>query len=358
MPLGCGADGPDDAEHVSDVGSIRLALIGYGSSGAVYRLSNAWFDIQGPTDRSVQADGEATVLTELLPVGSYLVTLEPGWVLGRWTGVDYQPVPAGLKSPNPLSVAIHNGSTSTIAFEFRTQDDVVSVGEGTLDILVGVDDTTPLREATAVACSNGHDDDTDRLVDCDDPDCQAQPFCAPSGLVIEGFEDGDFIDFPPYARSLLPFIGPWVTQSDGTIPQVELVSTAGPASPTALGVFSPAVPSAWGAGAMLSFDRYPANMSGFQGIRFNVRSQASPVRFEAGTLLTVPGGYCSTCFDSHGMDLPVGSGWVAVELRWSDLTQQGWGTPAPFEPWSIVNLSWRTPAGQPVGLEIDDVELF
>ncbi|WP_438019779.1 hypothetical protein WMF18_12250 [Sorangium sp. So ce315] len=431
IPVGCGAEAPDGAEQASDIGSISLALVGTSATGATYRLSYAWFGIHGPTSRFVHGGGDMTAITEVLPVGRYDVYLEPGWILERWTGSGYQHVPAALTSANPTPVFINEGATSTVMFQFRADGDVVSVGQGTLDILIGVDDTTPLREDNDVVCSNGYDDDGDGLADCSDPDCQWQPFCSPwredndvacsngydddgdgladcsdpdcqwlpfcspwredndvacsngydddgdgladcsdpdcqwlpfcatSSLLIEGFEDGDFVAHPPYATSFPPFTGPWLTSIDEGMSMIDMLPVGGPGTGTALEVFSPEVPAARGAGVALSFDARPVDMSWLRGIRFKIRSDAFPVRFEIGTLLTMPeGGFCSECLDHHGVDIWVGPEWSTVELRWGDLVQQGWGTPAPFEPWAVMNLTWRTPAGQPVVIALDDVEVF
>ncbi|WP_437766435.1 hypothetical protein WMF27_24560 [Sorangium sp. So ce281] len=502
IPVGCTADAPDDAEQESEVGSLSLALVGNSSSGATYRLSQAWFDIYGPTARTIYGGGDTPALTEVLPVGHYDVMLQPGWVLERWTGGGYLPISASLTSVNPTWVDIGEGATSTVAFQFRADGDVISVGHGRIDIVIGVDDTpqyentyvacsngydddldgradcadpecqgqpfcvppredtewacsngydddgdgladcadpecqwmplcSPWREDTDVACSNGYDDDGDGLADCADPECQWMPYCMPvredtdwtcsngadddgdgfvdcsdadcqsqpycmswredtdwacsngsdddadgltdcadpdcvwlsvcamPGLVIEDFEDGDFLLSAPYARSAPPFTGPWVTYDDGTVPPVDLLPAPGPFSSRALAARSPGVPSASGAGVALSFEMWPVDVSPFQGIRFHIRGQGTQVRFDVGTLLTTPeGGLCSACYDSHGIDLWVGPEWVTVELRWWDLMQQGWGTLVPFEPWSVMNLNWRTPVGQPLGIEIDDVQLF
>ncbi|XXX76425.1 hypothetical protein WMF30_53135 [Sorangium sp. So ce134] len=358
-PVGCGPEAPGDAEQASDVGSISLALTANGSSGALYRLSNAWFQLSGPANRQVGGDDDAAEITEVLPVGRYDVRLEPGWVLERWTGDDYVPVEAGLTSPNPLSISVTRASMSTVVFSFWVTGDDVSFDQGTLGIDVAIDDATPAREATLDACTNRTDDDHDRLVDCDDPDCQAHPFCASPTPVIEDFEDGDFDGALPRARSSLPFIGPWSAYSDGTIPSIELSPVAGPASPTALGVSAPAVPSATGAGVALTFDVWPADASAFEGIRFKIRSEAPPVRFEVGTFYAA-GNDCGVYCDRHGVDLSPGPAWATVEVRWSELTQQGsWGgVQLPFEPATLIDLRWHTPAGQPVSFEIDDIELF
>ncbi|XXX77457.1 hypothetical protein WMF30_01610 [Sorangium sp. So ce134] len=538
IPVGCTADAPDDVEQASEVGSLSLALVGGSSSGATYRLSRARFDIYGPTTRIIYGDGDMPVLTEVLPVGGYDVLLQPGWILERWTGGGYQPVQASLASGNPVPVFIGEGTTSTVVFQFRADGDVISVGNGRLDVVIDVDDAplredtdvacsngydddgdgyadcadpecqwqpfcapwredtdvacsngydddgdgyadcadpecqwqpfcapwredtdvacsngydddgdgladcadpecqwqpfcapwredtdaacsngydddgdgyadcadpecqwqpfciwwpedndvacsngydddgdgltdcadsectwqsvcAPLREDTDVACSNGYDDDGDGLADCADPECQWQPFCPTPGVVIEDFEDGDFISSAPYAGSFPPFTGPWSAYNDGTAPPVAVFPVPGAVSATALGAYSSGVPSASGGGVSLSFDTWPVDVSAFQGIRFNIRTQGTPVRFEVGTLLTMPeGGVCSACFDSHGAEFWTDPGWVTVELHWSWLVQQGWGTPVPFEPWSVMNLNWRTPAGQPVSIEIDDVQLF
>ncbi|WP_437498619.1 hypothetical protein [Sorangium sp. So ce1099] len=357
VPVGCGPEAPGDAEQASDGGSISLALVAGGSSGAVYRLSNAWFELSGPTHRRLHGDGDATEITEVLPVGRYDVMLEPGWVLERWSGAGYVPVEAGLTSPNPLSIVVRQSLLSTAVFTFWVTDDVVSFDQGTLGVVVAVDDVTPAREDAADACNNRVDEDVDGLVDCADPDCQVQPFCTSTTPLIDDFEDGDFADALPRANSFLPFIGPWATYSDGTIPWIEMFPVAGPASPTALGISSPAVPSGSGAGVALTLDVWPADASAFEGIRFKIRSQASPVRFEVG-MFPIVGNGCSPC-DRHGVDLSPGPEWATVEVRWSELEQEGWsGGSWPFEPWSIVDLRWHTPAGQPVGFEIDDVELF
>lgn len=358
MPAGCVADAPDDAEQASDVGSLRLALTGTSASGATYRLSNAWFDVYGPTARSLYTSDDSPVLTEVLPAGAYDVTLHPGWLLERRTESGYQRVTAVLTSPNPASVLIGEGATSTVVFQFQADGDVVSVGEGTLDILIGIDETTGPREDTAAACGNGLDDDADGLADCADPECQQQPSCAPSGFIIESFEDGDFHGAVPYASSSPPFTGSWGVFSDMTVPFVEELPVPGRDSPTALGLHSPAIPSDWGAGVLLYFDAGPVDMSGFQGVRFSIRSRSTPVRFEVGTRNTIPGGLeCMNCLDNHGVDL-VAPEWVTVEVPWSALYQQGSGAPAPFDPWAVVGLIWRTPAGQPAHLEIDDIGLF
>lgn len=47
-----------------------------------------------------------------------------------------------------------------------------------------------------------------------------------------------------------------------------------------------------------------------------------------------------------------------MELRWWALVQQGWGTPTPLEPWAVMKLTWRAPAGEPVVIANDDVEVL
>ncbi|WP_437931179.1 hypothetical protein WMF37_18780 [Sorangium sp. So ce291] len=119
------------------------------------------------------------MITEVLPVGRYDVYLEQYWVLERWSGAGYQPVQAVLTSPNPLQVFINEGMTSTVVFQFRADGDIISVGQGSLDIVIGIDDTAAPREDTDAACSNGYDDDGDGLADCADPECQWLSWCVP-----------------------------------------------------------------------------------------------------------------------------------------------------------------------------------
>ncbi|WP_437736805.1 hypothetical protein [Sorangium sp. So ce1335] len=220
IPVGCGAEAPESAEQAPDVGSISLSLVGTSATGETYRLSRAWFELHGPTSRIVHGDGDMTALTEVLPVGRYDVYLQPGWILERWTGSGYQYLPATLTSANPTPVFINEGATSTVMFLFRADGDVVSVGQGTLDILIGVDDTA-LREDNDVACSNGRDDDGDGYADCSDPECQWQPFCAPwtedNDVACSNGRDDDgdgYTDCSDPECQWQPFCAPWPENDD------------------------------------------------------------------------------------------------------------------------------------------------
>ncbi|WP_437670726.1 hypothetical protein [Sorangium sp. So ce131] len=223
MQVGCGAEAPDDVEQASEVGSISLALVGTSATGATYRLSNAWFDIYGPTNRLVYGSTETPVITEVLPVGRYDVYLEQHWTLERWIGASYQPVQAVLTSPNPQPVFINEGATATVVFQFRADGDIITVGQGSLDIAIGVDDTAAPREDNDAACSNGYDDDGDGLADCADPECQWMPWCVPwrednDAACSNGYDDdGDGLaDCADPECQWMPWCVTWREDNDAT----------------------------------------------------------------------------------------------------------------------------------------------
>jgi hypothetical protein len=116
--------------------------------------------------------------------------------------------------------------------------------------------------------------------------------------------------------------------------------------------------------------------SNFNGIKFYYKcpskDQALKRRFCLGTAPTLPasaGGNCSSnCFDHFGAVLNPSEDWVAYNLKFTDLSREGWG--APVTPPDLVdhlkefiNLTWNNSANNTAGsygidFWVDDVEFF
>lgn len=110
----------------------------------------------------------------------------------------------------------------------------------------------------------------------------------------------------------------------------------------------------------------PYDVSGYQGIRFYVRSGSqSPyttrdLRFNMPTVATNAGGGCSMCNDHFGVDITLSSQWQEVEVRFSQLGQEGWGVPDLNTPnlKQVTAIQFYFVDGVSFDLWVDDIELF
>jgi hypothetical protein len=116
--------------------------------------------------------------------------------------------------------------------------------------------------------------------------------------------------------------------------------------------------------------------SNFTGIKFyykcSSKDQALKRRLALGTAPTLPasaGGNCAAnCFDHFGTALHSSEDWAVYNLKFTDLTREGWG--APVTPPDLVdhlkefiNISWNNSANNtagsyPIDFWVDDVEFF
>lgn len=139
---GAGDQGSDEA-HEGNVGTVALSLTGQ-ANGKTYRLRHATFDVTGPTTTTLdsETDPNGTILAATLATGGYSITLQDGWSLERLDPMGAQTVSAQLGSPNPQSFMIGSGSTARVAFQFVTDGTIVNIGTGTLEVSIGVTDTS------------------------------------------------------------------------------------------------------------------------------------------------------------------------------------------------------------------------
>jgi hypothetical protein len=135
LAAGCATDSP--AEPAT--GQLVFPLLQAGTDGALYRLSNALFDITSSTTRlTTTVDGsgnQSTVAVSLAP-GLYTVLLRDGWELDKSVdgGSTFAPVGALLGSFNPNTLRILANQPAIMEFDFLIRDI-----NGTLELKLGVE---------------------------------------------------------------------------------------------------------------------------------------------------------------------------------------------------------------------------
>ncbi|HEX7451164.1 MAG TPA: hypothetical protein VF294_02725, partial [Polyangiaceae bacterium] len=130
-----------------NTGTVTLPLTSV--VGAVnYRLTNAKFTITGTplsSPRVIQPPADLPIDTETLTVGRYSALLANGWVLerkGAEAGAVFKAVPATLVTPNPTIFEIKLGQTVNAWFIFETGEGDVGLGQGNVNVRIGVQDCT------------------------------------------------------------------------------------------------------------------------------------------------------------------------------------------------------------------------
>ena len=155
----CGANVPEDAGRSTaspeaESGSLSLALTTSVGSH-VYRFSQFQVLLY-PEYFWLQSSGSSeSVLTTTLQTGQHQAYLY-GWALERDDGTGrYAPVNATLVSSSSVTFEILNGSTTTVAFQFETDGEIVTMGSGTLNIAGRVDERPPVCTVLGDDCGEG-----------------------------------------------------------------------------------------------------------------------------------------------------------------------------------------------------------
>jgi hypothetical protein len=301
-----------------NVGTLQIPLDAISAAGVTYRLSNANFLITSATTSTVLSGDTPTVQTDLDP-GSYQIQLLSGFTIDEIDpdGTTH-PVQGTIVSPNPQSFAIRSQRTTTVTFAIKVGEIVVTTGPGTLSVTATIDDT-----------------------------------------LIDDFEDGDGVVALIAGRN-----GAWFTFNDTTGTQTPAPGTpivpdldAGGNSflhSTGSG-FALSQNGNFGAGIGADFHDgsagvTPYNGSGYNGITFtySLNSNAffgDSLRFDLATSATTDvqfGGTCTTgCEDDFGISLQPTFGFpTTVSIPFSQLSQQGFGTPVTFDPSTLLNMKW------------------
>jgi hypothetical protein len=107
----------------------------------------------------------------------------------------------------------------------------------------------------------------------------------------------------------------------------------------------------------------PINASVAHGVRFRAKGTvvSQMVRMSISTTATNPvedGGTCTVgCYDGFGSFVTLLPDFQEYRVYFTDVVQEGWGTPAAFDPSRILNIQW---AGQRPCFDfwIDDIAFF
>ncbi|HEX6275310.1 MAG TPA: hypothetical protein VFZ53_19855 [Polyangiaceae bacterium] len=142
LDSGTGTDEVSTSDGTQNTGTVRLDLQGQAQNGTIYRLRQATFAISTTPPLLLSSDGANATLTQIsqtLSPGSYLVTLQNGWVLDKVVGATATPVQATLTSSQSQMFGISAGSSTNVTYQFQTNG--LTVTTGTLNIGIGVTET-------------------------------------------------------------------------------------------------------------------------------------------------------------------------------------------------------------------------
>jgi alpha-tubulin suppressor-like RCC1 family protein len=183
---GCsGAGDTGDRAAESPSSQLQLWLVTQGQ--ATYRLRHATFEVRsqaGDTTLRLESedDPDASVLTAEMAAGWYSVELEDGWVLERLEAGGYAAVHAALLTQNPVEFRVRSDRVTQLSYVFTTLDGVVRLGQGALDLGIGVIGSESLPSPCDLldpgSCPEGQS--------CLLVDDSGQTFCADDGPLTEG----------------------------------------------------------------------------------------------------------------------------------------------------------------------------
>ena len=128
---------PRNAGYAEGTLSMRLSTE---VNGVTYRLREALFEVSGAESLTLSS-GDSPSIEQLLTAGDYTVNLSDGWRLEREFPSGFQTVAAELVSPNPAPFTVVAGQTTDVAYVFETDGTIVSMGEGTLNLRIQVNET-------------------------------------------------------------------------------------------------------------------------------------------------------------------------------------------------------------------------
>lgn len=142
---GCAETEPDESDSY---GSLAAAVTATGTDGATYRLpAGTYVQVWNDTFYDYWSmDGDMNVLSVEVPVGDYYVSLIHGngytveWPLNRtYPDATSETVNGTLLTPQPVSVTVTEGMTSSLVFQFQVVDaGTVTFAHGLIDFSIDV----------------------------------------------------------------------------------------------------------------------------------------------------------------------------------------------------------------------------
>jgi len=157
VTVACGANAPDDARGATEEaesGSLSLALTTTVGDHQ-YRFSRFQVLIYPEYLWLQSYGGPESVLTATLRTGQHQAYLYD-WGLERDDGTgNYQPVDAQLISSSSVGFEILNGASTTVAFQFETDGEIVTMGAGSLNVEGRVTERPPVCTVLGDDCGEG-----------------------------------------------------------------------------------------------------------------------------------------------------------------------------------------------------------
>lgn len=136
------------AGRTRDVSTLEAGTLGLQLRTEVnhvaYRLRDGVFEVTGPQLLTLNSeeDVDASSLEGTLAAGAYDVELLPGWRLERESASGFETLDALLTSANPLAFEIEPGQRTSLRYEFFTEGNRIGLGDGGVEVSIGVTDTS------------------------------------------------------------------------------------------------------------------------------------------------------------------------------------------------------------------------
>jgi hypothetical protein len=167
--------------------------------------------------------------------------------------------------------------------------------------------------------------------------------------------------------------GAWYTYNDQTAGGTQIPAMADSFTPSACGYMSSNCAhtngsgfKTWGAGYGFDLNndgttKGTYDVSAFTGIAFYAKGTS--FRLKVLTTATVPsteGGACTgtKCGDNFGTPITATADYQQFVVPFSSLTQEKWGTPATFDPKTVIGVQFQVGMGVTFDISIDDVGLY
>jgi hypothetical protein len=106
----------------------------------------------------------------------------------------------------------------------------------------------------------------------------------------------------------------------------------------------------------------PYDASAYQGITFRAMGQAGALRVQFPTSATLPvnaSGTCVTLCDDHAFEtIAISPSWQVYQVPFTAVHQEGWGTPVPFDPHTILSIWFEADPAASYDFWLDDISFY
>ena len=257
---------------------------------------------------------------------------------------------------------------TTVADTGATDSAIDATIDSSVDSATDTKLDSTVADTRDAAADSGVDAPKDTFVA---PDTSADVYdTSPTCALIDDLEDGDGAIIAKCGRH-----GFWFTFNDGTATGTQQPPIAGPFTASSIpggragSTFAARTNgsgfTAYGAGMGVQFNggSTPYDAHGWSGVGFWARvatGTVTTIRMDFPDNFTDPhGGTCGTeCYDHFGTYLTFSTTWTYYVVKWSDLTQEGWGLAAPsgkIDAYHVYNMQIQTGGSSVFDVWIDDM---